>query len=395
VAAHTREVGLHRQELDTPALLLDLRAMEHNLHAMAAYFEHVVPALRPHVKLHRATPALAHRQLKAGAIGLTCAKLSEAEALAASGVSDILIANQIVGPHKIRRLMDLATHTRVMVAVDSAANIRELSAAALARGVELGVLVEVNIGHNRCGVAPLEPALALSRQVAAAPGLVYMGLMGYDGHCTFGVTEAQRSIMSKQANTLLADTRRLIEQGGLKVAIVSAGGTFTYRYAAEIEGITEIQAGTYLLMDTATREQGLHEFECALTVLATVTSRPPWPGAEHLAVIDVGSKGISTLLGTPEIKDPAGARVIRLSQEHGRVDLAGAAPHEPAAPRSRSPLRPAGSGRSSTRDLRVGDKVELWVRDANGTVNLFDRFYAMRDDVVEAVWEIPNPGIRT
>jgi D-serine deaminase-like pyridoxal phosphate-dependent protein len=372
VAAHTREVGLHRQELDTPALLLDLRAMEHNLHAMAAYFEHVVPALRPHVKLHRATPALAHRQLKAGAIGLTCAKLSEAEALAASGVSDILIANQIVGPHKIRRLMDLATHTRVMVAVDSAANIRELSAAALARGVELGVLVEVNIGHNRCGVAPLEPALALSRQVAAAPGLVYMGLMGYDGHCTFGVTEAQRREMSRQANTLLADTRRLIEQAGLAVPIVSAGGTFTYRHAARIEGITEIQAGTYLLMDTACRESDLSEFECVLSVLTMVTSRPSWPGAERLAIVDVGSKGISTLLGPPEVKDPAGARIIRLSQEHARVDLSGL-----------------------DRDPQVGDKIELWVRDANGTVNLYDRFHAMRDDVVEAVWEIPNLGIRT
>jgi len=376
---HEYEVGLHRQEIDTPALLLDLQAMEHNLQAMAAYFAGndtvctgVKPALRPHVKLHRATPALAHRQMQAGAIGLTCAKLSEAEALAACGIRDILIANQIVGARKIQRLVNLAAYTDVMVAVDNDDNIRELSTAAQARGVELRVLVEVNIGHNRCGVAPLEPALVLSRVVDEAPGLKYMGLMGYDGHCTFGVTEAQRSVLSKQANSLLADTRRLIEQAGLKVAVVSAGGTFTYRYAAEIEGVTEIQAGTYLLMDTAFREQGLREFECALTVLATVTSRPSWPGAEQLAVIDVGSKGISTLLGTPEVKDPAGARVIRLSQEHGRVDVEGAA-----------------------RGLRVEDKVELWVRDANGTINLFDRFYAMRGDIVEAIWEIPNLGNRT
>ena len=372
MAAHECEVGLHRREIDTPALLLDLRAMEHNLQSMAAYFAGVKPALRPHVKLHRATPALAHRQMQAGASGLTCAKLSEAEALAACGIRDILIANQIVGARKIQRLVNLAANIHVMVAVDNDDNIRELSTAAQARGVELGVLVEVNIGHNRCGVAPLEPALVLSRAVDEAPGLRYMGLMGYDGHCTFGVTEAQRSMMSKQANSLLADTRRLIEQAGLKVAVVSAGGTFTYRYAAEIEGVTEIQAGTYLLMDTSFREQGPHEFECALTLLATVTSRPSWPGAEQLAVIDVGSKGISTLLGTPEVKDPAGARVIRLSQEHGRVDLEGAA-----------------------RGLRVGDKVELWVRDANGTINLCDRFYAMRGDVVEAVWEIPNLGNRT
>jgi D-serine deaminase-like pyridoxal phosphate-dependent protein len=372
VSAHEYEVGLHKDEIDTPALLLDLRAMEHNLSTMAAYFDRIKPVLRPHVKLHRATPILAHKQMQAGAIGLTCAKLSEAEALAACGITDILIANQVVGARKIQRLVNLASYTDVLVAVDSYDNVLELSAAAQARGVELRVLVEVNIGHNRCGVEPLEPALALSKAVHEAPGLRYMGLMGYDGHCTFGVEDAQRSRLSKRANTLLVDTRHLIERAGLTVDIVSAGGTFTYRYAADIKGVTEIQAGTYLLMDTAFKEKDVGDFDCALTVLSTVTSRPSWKGAENLAIIDLGSKGISTLLGDPEIKDPQGAKVIRFSQEHGRVDVEHIA-----------------------RDLRIGDKVELWVRDANGTINLFDKFYAMRDDVVEAVWEIPNLGNRT
>jgi len=199
-----------------------------------------------------------------------------------------------------------------------------------------------------------------------------MGLMGYDGHCTFGVDDAQRPELSRKANTLLADTRRLIEEAGLTVEIVSAGGTFTYQYAAEIEGVTEIQAGTYLLMDTAFKERDVGDFDCALTVVSTVISRPTWKGAENLAVIDLGSKGMSTMLGTPEIKDPEGAKVIRFSQEHGRVDVEHAA-----------------------RDLRIGDRVELWVRDANGTINLFDKFYAMRDEVVEAVLEIPALGNRT
>jgi D-serine deaminase-like pyridoxal phosphate-dependent protein len=199
-----------------------------------------------------------------------------------------------------------------------------------------------------------------------------MGLMGYDGHCTLGVEEAERERLSKQANCLLAETRRLIERSGLKVEIASAGGTFTYKYASGIKGVTEIQAGTYLLMDTAFKEQGVRDFDCALTVLSTVTSRPSWKGAENLAVIDVGSKGMSTLLGLPEIKDPGGARVIKFSQEHGRVDVENAA-----------------------RTPRIGDKIELWVRDANGTVNLYDKFYALRDDIVEAVWDIPNLGNRT
>jgi D-serine deaminase-like pyridoxal phosphate-dependent protein len=167
-------------------------------------------------------------------------------------------------------------------------------------------------------------------------------------------------------------TRRFIEEAGLEVGIVSAGGTFTYRYAALADGVTEVQAGTYLLMDTAFQEKGVRDFQCALTVLSTVTSRPPWKGAENLAVIDVGDKGISPLLGAPEIKDPLGAKVIRFSQEHGRIDLS-----------------------NSARDLRIGDKVELWARDANGTVNLYIKFYAMRDGFVEAVWDIPAAGNRT
>ncbi len=372
MVAHAGEIGRHKTDLDTPALLLDLRAMEHNLRVMQAYFAARSVALRPHVKLHRATPALAHRQLAAGGRGLTCAKLSEAEALAASGIRDILIANQIVGQRKIERLMRLAAVSDVIVAVDCAEHVRDLAAAAQAHGVTLRVVVEVNIGHNRCGVAPLEPALALARLVHRTDGLRYMGLMGYDGHCTFGVPDAEREECSRQANRLLVETRRLIERAGLPVEIVSAGGTFTYRYASQVEGVTEIQAGTYLLMDTAFRERGLDEFECALTVLGTVTSRPSWPGAEGLAICDVGSKRISTLLGLPEVKAPAGARVLRLSQEHGRLDLSGA-----------------------QADPRVGDLVELWVRDANGTINQFDRFYALRDDVVEAVWEIPNLGNST
>ena len=372
MGVHEYEVGLHRDEIDTPALLLDLRAMEHNLHTMAAYFEEVKPVLRPHVKLHRATPFLAHRQLQAGAVGLTCAKLTEAETLAASGITDILIANEIVGARKVARLVNLASYTDVMVAVDNHDNVQELSTAAQARGVALRVLVEVNIGHDRCGVGPFGPALALSRAVEESPGLRYTGLMGYDGHCTFGVEDAERPRLSKKANTILVDTRRMIEDAGLRVEIVSAGGTFTYRYAASVEGVTEIQAGTYLLMDTAFKERGVGNFDCALTVMSTVISRPSWRGAEHLAVIDLGSKGISTQLGVPEIKAPEGARVIKFSQEHGRVDLAHAA-----------------------HDLRIGDRVELWVRDANGTINLFDKFYALRGDMVEAVIEIPALGNRT
>ncbi|MGW8144431.1 MAG: DSD1 family PLP-dependent enzyme [Anaerolineales bacterium] len=370
--ADKSEVGLHKFELNTPALLVDLSSLEKNLNSMSAFFADREVNLRPHVKTYNATPVLAQMQLEAGAIGVTCAKLSEAEILADSGITDILIANQIVGRRKIEQLAQLAKTTDIMVAVDSKENVAELSDIADDSGVTIRVLVEVNIGHNRCGVSPYEPAQELSRVVMESPGLKYMGLMGYDGHCTLKVDESEREALSRKANELLADTRFFIENSGIEVPIVSAGGTFTYRFAAEIDGITEIQAGTYLLMDTAFKEHGVHEFDPALSVLSTVISRPSYPSEIDLAIIDTGRKSISPILGMPEVKHPSGANLFSLSQEHGRVSLA-----------------------SDGARLKVGDKIELWVRDANGTVNQFDKFYAVRNDIVEDIWFIPGCGDHT
>jgi D-serine deaminase-like pyridoxal phosphate-dependent protein len=364
--------GTPLSELDTPALLLDLNTIERNLARMFSFLSGRNVRLRPHVKLFRATPELARMQLEAGAIGLTCAKLSEAEVLVAAGFTDILIANQIVGPIKIERLARLAERCDIKVAVDSRENVAALSQAAQSHGVTIGVLIEVNIGHNRCGVAPFDPALELARHVLGSSGLRFRGLMGYDGHCTLKVAESEREPLSRKANTLLADTRRYVEEAGIEVEIVSGAGTFTYRFASEIEGITEIQAGSYLLMDTAFRDHGVREFVPALSILTTVISRPSYPGAKGMVVIDTGRKSVSTELGVPEVKAPYGARVISLSDEHGRVIFEDAS----SAP-------------------QVGDRIELWVRDANATISHFDRFYAMREDTVEAVWPIPLCGDHT
>lgn len=366
------EIGITKFELDTPALLIDLPSFEKNLNSMAEFFAEREVNLRPHVKTYNATPVLAQMQLEAGAIGVTCAKISEAEILAASGIKDILIANQIIERRKIERLANLAIISDIMVAVDNKDNVSTLSEVANKRGVIIRVLVEVNIGHNRCGVGPYEPALDLSKIVSESPGLVYMGLMGYDGHCTLKVDASEREALSIEANKLLADTRFFIEKAGIEVPIVSASGTFTYRFASEIDGITEIQAGTYLLMDTAFKEHGVREFDCALSVLTTVISRSIYPDNIELAVIDTGRKSICPILGMPEVKHPSGANLFSLSQEHGRVALEG-----------------QGS------KLKVGDKIELWVRDANGTINQFDRLYAIRNDVVEDVWMIPGCGDHT
>jgi D-serine deaminase-like pyridoxal phosphate-dependent protein len=371
--AHEYEVGLHKMEIDTPALLIDLPSMEQNLKTMSDFFKGKEAKLRPHVKLHKATPILAHKQLGAGGtIGVTCAKLSEAETMAKAGIKDILIANQIVGACKIRRLVHLAAYSDVMVAVDSYENIEELSQAAFAKGILLRVLVEVNIGHNRCGVEPYEKALEMARAVQKASGLRFMGLMGYDGHCTRSVHALEREACSRKANQILVETKEHLENSGLKVEIVSGSGTYTYKYATQFKGITEIQAGTYLLMDTTFRESGVTEFELTLTILSTVISRPVREGAENLAIIDLGRKAMHPYYGLPEVKYPKGAKVLGMSQEHGKVELEGEAC-----------------------DLKVGDKIELWVRDANDTINLYDKFYAIRDDVVEAVWDISARGFVT
>jgi D-serine deaminase-like pyridoxal phosphate-dependent protein len=370
--SHTGQVGVHLKDIDTPALLIHAAGMERNQLRMAKFAASHQINLRPHAKIFKATPQLARLQIRYGAMGITCAKLSEAETLAAAGIHDILIANQIVGPLKMARLANLARACQVTVAVDSFENVAEIARAAQAAGVSIGVLIEVNIGHNRCGVAPFEPVAELARCILGQPGLEFRGLMGYDGHNTLKVSEAERPALSLKAYRLLSDTRKYLEAAGIVIQIVSGGGTFTYQYAAQVDGITELQAGTYLLMDTAFQEHGVGEFECTLSVLASVISRPGYPGAEGLAIIDAGRKSVSPALGLPEVKDPPGARVISLSDEHGRVVF-----NDPAA----AP--------------RVGERIELWVRDANGTINQFDRFYVIRNGLVEAVWKIPLLGCAT
>ncbi len=367
------DIGLRKFELDTPSLLLDLESMEKNLHTMSEIFRGKEVKLRPHVKLHKATPVLAHLQADPTyTVGITCAKLSEAECLAQAGIRDILIANQIVGPRKIQRLISLVSYSDVIVAVESARNVEEISAAAAAHDTSVRVLIEVDIGHHRCGVQPNEPTLQLARTILELPGLRFMGLMGYDGHCTMKMPPSERKENSQMANRTLVDTRTYLEESGIEVKIVSGSGTFTYAYMFDIPGITEIQAGTYLLNDTAFYDAGVREFQPALTVLTTIISRQRRPGAENLAIIDLGRKAIDTYYGLPKVKYPQGATVIGLSQEHGRVLLEGEADK-----------------------LDVGDKIELWVSDANGTINIYDAFYAVRKEIVEAIWSIPARGKST
>ena len=312
----TQWIGRSLAEVDTPSLLLDHDALLANIRRMAAFFAGRPCRLRPHFKSHKCT-RIARLQMEAGAVGITCAKLGEAEVVADAGIQDILIANQIVGPMKIARLMELARRARPMVAVDSPENVKALSAASSAAGLRLRVLVEVDIGMHRCGVAPGQPALDLARLVAASPGLSFEGLQGYEGHCVDLRDEAERTAKTRAALQLLVETRRHIERAGLPVRIVSGGGTGTYTLTGDYEGIDEVQAGSYAAMDWW-YQVIRPEFQQAQTILATVVSRP----ASGKAIIDVGRKGVGAEWGPPRVKDHAwgGGGEIWLRGAHGHRD---------------------------------------------------------------------------
>jgi D-serine deaminase-like pyridoxal phosphate-dependent protein len=353
--------GTPKERLDTPCLVIDLPTMERNIQKMADFFRDRECKLRPHAKTHKC-PILAHKQVEAGAIGICCAKVGEAEAMVLGGVKDIFIANQVVGPTKIARLMALCRYADIKVAVDDPANVRELSEAAQAHGVNLGVLVEVNVRINRCGVEPGQPAVELARLVASSPGLAFKGLMGYEGQIRIPDFE-QRAIETRKAMQKLLDTKEALERAGLPVEIVSAGSTSTYNITGSIPGITEVEAGTYIFMDAAYRY--IPDFDCALTLLATVISRP----RKGVAIIDAGMKALSTDEGMPEVVWPRGAKLTRLSEEHGAMQVEGDA-----------------------EQLRPGDKVEILPSHGDTTINLHTHYFPLRNGILEAVWEISGRG---
>jgi D-serine deaminase-like pyridoxal phosphate-dependent protein len=351
-------------ELDTPALLLELAAFERNVARMAAFLADKPATIRPHSKSHKC-PQIALRQLKAGAIGITCAKLSEAEVMAAAGIEDILVANQIPGRVKIDRATDLAGQCNLMVAVDDAENVRQLSESCVAKGVALRVLVEVDIGMQRCGVQPGEATLALARQVAEAPGLKLEGLMAYEGHLVMVDDPDERAVRVRAAFAPLADTVALLERNGLPVRIVSGGGTGTYHITGTLPFVTEIQCGSYVLMDSKYRTIQ-PEFEPALTVLSTVVSRPV-PGR---IVVDAGLKSMTIEFGWPVPVDGEGVSVRHLSEEHGLLDL-------------------AESGRF---DGGPGDRIRLLPSHCCTTVNLHEVFHVIEDGKLVEFWPIAARG---
>ncbi len=356
-------IGAPKAELDTPALCLEIDVVEANIRRMADTFKDTAVRLRPHTKTHK-SPLLAHKQMAAGAIGITCAKLSEAEVMAAAGLKDILIANQIVTPAKIARLVNLAAYTEVMVAVDDSGNVAGLNAAAGARGVRLRTLIEVDIGMDRCGAAPGEPSLALAQQITACPHLRFEGLMGYEGHTVMIRETAARKEQTDRDLKKLVDTAELIRRHGIPVEIVSSGGTGTYFITGVYPGVTELQVGSYITMDGQYRQEVGIDFAYGLTLLSTVVSTR----GDDLAITDAGLKALTRDFGLPLVLNPPGWELTGLSEEHGHLRRLDGPP------------------------LKRGDQVEIVPNHGCTTINLHDNYYVFRRGVLEAVWPIAARG---
>ena len=325
---------------------------------MAEYFRDKKAHLRPHVKVHK-SPFLAHRQIAAGAKGITCAKISEAEVMAQNGIDDILIANEITGDEKIRRLLRLAKLCQLQVPVDDAENARHLSRLAAQENSKLRVLVDLNLSTDlngivdRCGVLPGEAAVKLAREIVNLPNIEFWGLMGYEGGLRKFPEFASRKLIAEKALARVIETKEMLEDSGLNVQVVSCGGTRSYNIAAEFPGVTEVQAGSYVFMDANYQTFRLGDFETSLTLLTSIVSRP----RPDKAIIDAGLKAISADSGLPIVKERLELECIGLNAEHGHVRI-----------------------KKPEISLHQGDRLELVSTHVDTTACLHDNYIIVKSD---------------
>jgi len=362
------EVGMPLAEVDTPSLILDLDAFGRNLDRLDASLAGKRVKVRPHAKSHKC-PEIARRQLARGAVGVCCQKVSEAEAMVEGGVLDVLIANEVVGTPKLRRLAELAKRARVAVCADDVANVAALDEATGAAGVRLDVLVEVNVGANRCGVEPGKPAVKLAQAIARSKSLRFAGLQAYQGAAQhLRRVEARRAAI-EIACVRVKQTTELLARAGIACEKITGAGTGTYLFEAASGVYHEIQPGSYIFMDADYAkndwtESGIPRFEHSLFVWTTVMSRP----APDRAVVDAGLKASSVDSGMPRVAEAEGAEYVKASDEHGVLKLNGAA------------------------RLAVGDKLKLIPGHCDPTVNLYDHYVCVRGGCVEALWPITARG---
>ena len=359
-----QSVGTPVEELDTPALVVDLDLMERNIQTYQGYFAGTSTTVRPVLTSHLC-PQVARRQLAApGSRGVAVTTVGEAEVFVAAGFDDVLLSNQVVTASKIRRLCGLASQANIGVAVDNAANVAQLSEAATAAGVELGVLVEIEAGMGRCGVSPDAEAVALARAVNDAEGLNFRGIMATVPGPT-GDDPQDHARQTRKNLQVALGAKDLMESAGLTVPEVSVGGAHCHAAAGELPGITEVRAGRYPLMDVRLQAY-LPELSLAAMVLSTVISRP----VDGMAVLDAGHKATGPDHGRPVIQGHPGATAARFSAEHGVVEL------------------DTGAGEA----LVPGRKATLAPWELASCVNQYDYIRAVRGGKLEGYWPLSARG---
>ena len=353
-------VGQRLEEVDTPALVLDLDAFEKNLLTLKNAVGNRV-RIRPHAKTHKC-PEVGKRQLALGAVGMCCQKVSEAEAMVEGGIADVLVSNEVVGAQKIARLAELARRARIGVCVDNAPTLHEIGRT----GAKLDIYVELEVGMRRCGIAPGEPAAALVREIAKFPNLRFGGLQAYHGRAQHMRTMEERHGVIEAASQHVQHTKRLLKEAGIACPIVTGAGSGTFMFEVESGAWDEIQCGSYAFMDVdyARNEWAapLPRFEHALFVYATVMSRP----SEQMAIVDAGLKASSVDSGMPGVWQRPGLAYTHASDEHGWVE---------------GPAVPA-----------LGEKMLLVPGHCDPTINLYDWYVCVRKGRVEALWPITARG---
>jgi 3-hydroxy-D-aspartate aldolase len=358
------------EDVDTPALLVDLDAFEHNLERLSNETSAMGVRLRPHAKTHKCS-VIALRQIALGAVGVCCQKVSEAEALAQDGVNDILISNEVVGQPKLDRLAALAKRIAITVSVDNPDNVDALDQTARRFAARIDVLVEVDVGGDRCGLEPGEPACVLAERVACSSNLRFRGLQAYQGRAQHVRGYAERKSAIEQSRTAVWRTVELLHGRGLLCDIVAGGGTGTYQFEAATGVYNELQPGSYIFMDEDYRKNLDHSgaadgrFQQSLYVYTQVMS----VRGRNFAVVDAGLKALAFDSGMPAVMDMADVSYCRPSDEHGMLDV------------SACPTR-----------LRLGTKVKLAPGHCDPTVNLYDWYVAVRHGRVEALWPIVARG---
>jgi D-serine deaminase-like pyridoxal phosphate-dependent protein len=367
-AQHCRTLpGRPLAEVETPALLVDVARLDANIAALAEFLRRRAPGirLRPHAKTHKCAE-IARRQVAAGAVGVCCQTLGEAEAMAGGGIADILVTNEIADAGKAARLAAIASVATVSVCADDSGQVALLADAAASRGVTLGVLVEVDVGGGRCGVGSAAAALDLAASITRAPGLRFAGLQAYHGRAQHLRTHAEREAAIAGAVAAAEEAADLIRRSGIACPTITGAGTGTFEIEAASATYTELQCGSYVFMDVdygrnaRSAVGGVPDFAHALTVLTTVISRP----RPERAVCDAGLKAFSLDSGPPSLALHPGLDFRGASDEHSTL------------------------GVDDGSELRIGDRLQLLPGHCDPTVALHDRIIAHENGVVTSVWPV-------